>query len=225
MSNPIVKFESHKSHIVYKTKDGKRVPGASTVAKLGESAEGLIAWAWKLGTEGIDYKSVRDSAANSGTLAHWLIQCHFGGLEPDLSEFPKAVVSKAETAFIHFLSFWEGEKLAWGVSEVPYVSEQHGFGGTLDMVCTDEEGHSILLDFKTSDRIYQSHLSQLSAYEILWNEHHTTLPIWKRAIVRIPKADDGAFEVRWMANVEQYWALFKAQLALYNVQKRCKIEE
>lgn len=218
----IVKFEPEKAHQVYRTSDGKRVPGASTVAKIGDDPAALLQWAWNLGQQGLDYRKVRDNAASAGTLAHWLIECHFAGTEPDLNDFAPNIKSKAETAFIHFLNFWEAEKLNFHLSEVQLVSDAHRFGGTLDMICEDSEGRAILLDFKTSDRIYQSHLSQLAGYEQLWNEHHMERPIWRRAIVRIPKSDDGQFEVRWLSNVDAYWSLFKAQLALYYAQKTTK---
>lgn len=225
MSTTIVKFEAGKSHIVYKKKDGTRVPGASTIAKIGDSPEALINWAWRLGTEGKDYKAARDSAADSGTLAHFLIQCHLAAVQADIADFPKPVVDRAENGFLHFLDFWHESGFEPVASEKPFVSEDHGFGGTLDLVAEDAEGHQILFDFKTSDRIYQAHLSQLSAYEILWNEHNFAKPIWRRAIVRIPKTEAGDFEVRWLSNVERWWALFKCQLALYNAQKCCKVDE
>ena len=44
-----------KIHTVYKTKDGIRVPGVTTI--LGELAKpALIHWAWDLGIKNIDYR-------------------------------------------------------------------------------------------------------------------------------------------------------------------------
>lgn len=54
----------------YKLKDGTRVPGASTIAKIGSDSGGLIHWAWEQGIAGLDYQASRDAAADAGTLVH-----------------------------------------------------------------------------------------------------------------------------------------------------------
>ena len=63
----IVRLEKTRAHQKYPLKDGTDVPGASTIAKIGEDSSGLIHWAWKLGMEGQDYRKVRDKAADIGT--------------------------------------------------------------------------------------------------------------------------------------------------------------
>ena len=54
----------------YKLKDGTRVPGASTIAKIGSDPGGLIHWSWEQGIAGIDYRDARDAAGKAGTLVH-----------------------------------------------------------------------------------------------------------------------------------------------------------
>ena len=56
-------------------------------------------------------------------------------------------------------------------SEIPLVSEQYQFGGTLDGVGMIGEQYS-LMDFKTSNGTYGDHLIQLAAYQILWEENY-----------------------------------------------------
>jgi hypothetical protein len=75
-------------------KDGTQVPGASTICQDRRRHQWLIHWAWNLGMEGQDYRKVRDKAADIGTVAHFMIECHFlHNHEPDLSEFSPPTLS------------------------------------------------------------------------------------------------------------------------------------
>jgi hypothetical protein len=213
-----VKFQKDKAHITYKTKAGKRVPGASTIAKIGDDPSALLYWAWDLGKQGIDYKKAREGAADIGTLAHFMIQCHLRGQEADLSEFSAEQQDKASNAFLKFLEFWDAQKLVAAAVEVPLVSETFEFGGTLDLVCKD--GGMVLLDWKTSNAIYRPYLIQLAGYEQLWNLNHPEQPIARRAIIRIGKSEASDLEVRWLSDMGPYWAAFTCQLELYRAFQR-----
>lgn len=221
----LVKFHKQKSHIVYKTKGGERVPGASTVSKIGSDPEALIAWSWKCGTEGLDYRKVRDGAADVGSLVHFLIQSFLRGEEADLSEFSVADQEKAMICFTKFLIFWEQENLTAIATEVPFVSETYRYGGTLDTVATDRDGRVVLLDYKSSKAVYWEMLSQLSAYEMLWNEHSNgDMQVNRRAIVRIGKLDPiNDFEYRWLPGLQKEFSLFRAQLELYYKKKEAGV--
>ena len=209
-----VKFAKTASHITYKLKDGSRVPGASTIAKIGDDPSALIHWAWDLGMQKLDYKKVRETAADIGTLGHFMIQCHLRDQEADLSEFSKADQDKAETAFIKFLEFWDANKFKPEAIEWPLVSEKYRYGGTIDLLARDETGLA-LLDWKTSKAIYRPYLIQLAMYQELWNEHNPKDPIKRRAIIRVGKEDAMDLEVRWLSDMGPYFEAAKAQLALY----------
>ena len=60
--------------VIYRSKDGVRVPSVTTINKIGQPAEGLIAWAWQLGIDGLDYRQVRDDAAKAGEIGHRLVE-------------------------------------------------------------------------------------------------------------------------------------------------------
>lgn len=214
-----VKFERTKAHITYKLKNGQRVPGASTIAKIGEDPSALLYWAWDLGKQGIDYKKAREQAADIGTLAHFMIQCHLRGEEADLSEFSHADQDKAETAFIKFLEFWDANKFQPVAVEVPLVSETYGFGGTIDLLARDANG-LCLLDWKTSKAIYRPYLIQLAMYQELWNEHNPKDQIARRAIIRVGKEEAMDLEVRWLSDMRPYFEAAVAQLTLYRAFQR-----
>lgn len=218
----IVKLQKLRSHQKYIMRDGTQVPGASTICKIGDDQSNLIQWAWNLGNKGQDFKKVRDQAADIGTVTHFLIECHFHGWEPDLSDFAAADIERAQIAFRNFKTFWDEQELTVLEPEVQLVSEEHAYGGTIDAPSVDKQGRIVLLDWKTSSGIYLSQKLQLAAYERLWNENRPKQIVQRRAVVRIGKdrADDHSIE--WMFSSQPEWELFKARLDLYYAQLRYK---
>lgn len=214
----IVKLQKYRSHQKYILKDGTQVPGASTIAKIGDDGSSLIHWAWDLGNRGIDYRKARDQAADIGTIAHFLIECFLHGHEADLSDFCQADIDKANIAFGNFRTWWDAEGLTVLEPEVQLVSEEHLFGGTIDAPSRDRDGKIVLLDWKTSKGIWPAHKFQLAAYERLWNECRGDMKVQRRGIVRIGKESPDDFEVAWLFSSEPEWRVFKARLDLYYTQ-------
>jgi ketopantoate reductase len=68
--DPVAK--KSRAHIVYKTPDGKRVPGVTTITGMLDKP-GLVKWANNLGLQGIDSTEHVKNLARIGTLAHLLI--------------------------------------------------------------------------------------------------------------------------------------------------------
>lgn len=218
----IVKLEKTRSHQKYLLKDGSQVPGASTIAKIGDDGSSLIHWAWDLGNRGIDYRKARDQAADIGTIAHFLIECFLHGHEADLSEYSQADIERAQVAFRNFKVWWDHEGLTVIEPEVQLVSEQWLFGGTIDAPSRDKDGKIVLLDWKTSKGIYPAHKFQLAAYEKLWNENRPDMQVQRRGIVRIGKDSADDFEVAWMFSSEPEWKVFQKRLELYYTQQGYK---
>ena len=218
----IVRLEKTRAHQKYPLKDGTDVPGASTIAKIGEDTSGLIHWAWKLGMEGQDYRKVRDKAADIGTVAHFMIECFLHNHEPDLAEFSSADIEKATIAYNNFRRWWDEEGFTVIEPEVQLVSEDYLFGGTIDAPSRDRDGKIVLLDWKTSKAIVGAHKVQLAGYEQLWNENRPDMKIQRRGIVRIGKESPDDFEVAWMFSAEPYWEVFKARLFLHYANLRLK---
>lgn len=67
-----------KPHTIYRTADGKRVPGVTTVLGI-MNKPALVKWANTLGLQGIDSSAYVDETARVGTLAHEMIQEYLGG--------------------------------------------------------------------------------------------------------------------------------------------------
>jgi hypothetical protein len=164
---------------VYRTKDQKKVPGTTTVigTSLGWNKNQLMHWAHQQGMDGKDFRKTTESAALAGTVAHGFAEAHIKKteyhyplpIEPD-------VLNKAKAAFEAFLVWEHMSKLELLESEIPYVSEIHRYGGTIDAI-GKVNGKIALIDFKTSSGIYGDHLVQVAAYRHLYEENHegTTL--------------------------------------------------
>ena len=107
----------------------------------------LIHWAWDLGIKGQDYRKVRDKAGSIGSITHLMIEKHLKNEKPDLSEYSKADIDKAENAFIGYLDFEKVHKLKPIEQEIQLVSEQYGYGGTIDLYA-ELDDKKCLIDFK-----------------------------------------------------------------------------
>lgn len=149
--------------------DGVRVPGVTTILSRFKESGGLVHWAWKLGMQGIDYREVRDTAADAGTIAHDMMECWVRGRTFDPAKHDANLVAVARPAFSAFLTWAEQSKFTIAESEVPLVSKQYRFGGTRDAILID--GKRAIGDWKTSNNVYPEYLCQLGAYAILDEEN------------------------------------------------------
>jgi len=204
--------------IAYADKAGQRVPGVTTVlgSSLGWKTPGLMHWAWKVGSEGKDYREERNKAADAGTLAHACAEAIITG--KPLPEIPHEHEAKVLGAVHAFESWQEQTRLHLVASEVPLVSETHRYGGCLDGVgVLDEVAH--LIDFKSSRDLYPDHVCQVAAYRELWNENHPDLPIGSVHILRWGEMGDFHHHSLSTAQVDAGWRVFLAALTIYNERR------
>lgn len=220
----LVKDAPHQKYI---TASGEEVPGGSTICKIGDSPEALIMWAWKLGTEGKDYRKERDRAASIGTIAHFMCEAFLNNFAVDLSDYPQDQIDKALICYNKFVDWWDEQNLEKVATEIQLVHSSRRYGGTIDLVAKKANGDHVLIDFKTSKRISDSYWRQVAGYSELWDDrhqHNSNMRIKNHAIVRIGKEDEGDFEVAWREDIlmesmvfnkqtELYWAMQKAKLA------------
>lgn len=209
------KLDKFKPHQKYYLKDGRQAIGASSIAKVGDDPGGLIHWAWKLGMQGKDYRTYRDAAADAGEVCHGLIEAYLKGDTLDLSDFNTESITEAETGYLAFRDWWEHEGMIFIASELQLVSDEHGYGGTLDILARDPEGRKCLLDIKHTNSIRESHLRQLAGYENLCNEDTPDDPVERRAILNTK----GGMTEKWIGPTDKYFHTFKCQIALINAFK------
>jgi hypothetical protein len=219
-----VKLERNAPHQTYHLSDGTKVPGGSTICKIGDDASALLHWAWKLGTEGKDYRKERDKAADIGTIAHFLIECFLNNQVADLSDYGQEDIDKALLCYNKFVDWWDEQSLEKVATETQLVNEFYRYGGTIDLIARTQKGEHILLDFKTSKKISESYWRQCAGYAQLWNSNNPANPIKNHAIVRIGKQEEGDFEVVWKDNLSNEWYVFQKQVDLYWAMQAAKPE-
>jgi len=214
---------------IYKTKDGCRVPSVTTVIGLWKAdANGLVHWAWKLGTEGKDWRTERDRAGMAGTIAHGLVERAIKGnafrlpsVAAVMGDFQcdEAIATKAHNAFGMFLRWAEQSDLKIVESELSLVSEQFRYGGTIDSILI--KGKPAIGDWKTSKAIRFEQIIQVAAYRHLFIENGAAENIEGCHIIRFAK-ETADFEHRYFGDVEDAWQAFLHLRALYDLYPKLK---
>lgn len=174
---------------IYKTRDGKRVPSVSTIRKYADpDSEGLLRWAHRLGMDGLDMDAERDAAAAVGTISHACIEAEFLGMkQPDLSHVGAEERAKVATVMESWRAWRKSVVLDEVLgSEIPLVSENLLYGGTMDAVVSIGDKR-VLADWKTGAGLYVADLVQVAAYGMLWDEHHPEQPIEEYTLLRLGK--------------------------------------
>jgi hypothetical protein len=204
-----------KQHTIYKNSDGKRVPGTTTIIGV-LNKPALLAWANRIGLEGIEMSKYVDDLAEVGTLAHEMVKAHFTGEKVDTDEYSKKVIDRAENAMISFLSWVKGKNIEPIYNEKILVSDKLGYGGTLDMYCKMND-KNYLIDFKTGSGIYDDHFYQMAGYKILLEEQgHKVDAV---LIVNIPRAESEKFQTEETSDMRQSERVFRLCLELYQAKK------
>ena len=211
----------------YRTADGQRVPGVTTVCDIIKDSGGLIHWAWQCGVDGKDYRELRDAAASAGTYAHDMVEAHLTGREFVMPEdVPPEIATKATRAFDNFMAWKQQNRLTIVSTETTLVSERHRYGGTMDgMAVTAIGGHIstlALVDWKSSNRLYETYLAQLAAYGELWNENNPDRPITGGFHLCRFSKDHGDFSHHYWAELDDAWEAFLHARALYDLKKLLK---
>lgn len=206
------------AHQRYHLADGTQVPGVTTVLGVLDKPY-LVAWANRMGLQGIDSRKYTDEAASVGTLAHYLVECELAGVEPELMDYTPNQLERAQHSLSHFHQWRAQHDLDPVLVEAQLVSERYRFGGTVDCIAW-LDGVLTLMDNKTSSGIYDEHKWQVSAYMALAHEH--VQPCTGARILRIPRnGSEGLIEhVLSREELELGWRIFCHALQIYNLKKR-----
>lgn len=202
-----------RQHTVYRLADGTRVPGVTTI--LGILAKpALIAWANRMGLQGIDTTKYVAAAADAGKACHAMIEAHLKGEAFDASGYDPATVDIAENGYLKYLE-WEGQHKLEGIrSEMALVSEARRYGGCVDLYCL-LDGIPTLVDFKTNQTgIFDEMRHQVAGgYRLLLEENG--LPVKQVLIIRVGKTDKPDMETQFVSEWDWHADVFLSCLATY----------
>ena len=212
--------KTSKVHTKYTLKNGMIVPGVTTITRqLGEKG-GMVHVAWKLGTEGIDYRKHWDEKALIGTLTHEMIAGHFKDEEVDVSEYSQRVITQAMVCVEKFHAWKENHSIEPVLIEKQMVSEGLRFGGSVDFL-GEVDGELTLLDFKTG-KIYDETWYQIAGYSILIEEQGYNPT--RFSLLRIPTDTDEVY-CPMKKDLGKQREIFRLALGIYSLQKAIRRED
>lgn len=163
----------------------------------------------------------RDAAAESGTLAHSLVEAHINGLP--LPVIPDSNVGKqALQGYENYVRWQEDNRIEVKKQEMEMVSETYRFGGCPDALGIDSRGNLCIMDWKTSGAIYVDYILQISAYRILWEENHPDQPITGGYhLLRFAK-ENADFHHHYWNELEEAKEMFVLLVRAYELDRRLK---
>lgn len=207
--------------IPYKLKNGKRVPGVTTIIGRFKECGGLMHWANQMGLQGKDHREVAGKEATAGNICHSMIEEHVHGREwepPD--KVDGSLLEKANQGFAAYMT-WESQiSIEITQTEMNLVSEEYRFGGCPDAVGR-VDGATTLFDWKTG-KLYPDHLLQVAAYRHLVNDC-TTWCVKDVHILRIGK-EFADFTHKYVTSdmLDVCWEQFKLLREAYDRDKIIK---
>jgi hypothetical protein len=170
-----------KTHQIYRTTSGERVPGGSTLARTVSfgNTDSLIAWGCRLAEAGQDWQAVRQESAQLGTAFHRLVECRYTGERFPAEQYPPVFTAQATRMADSFANVLNALGLVIYASEQQIVSDRGRFGGTLDLVlgysyCPEP---TVLGDLKSSNFLSGEHVLQVAGfYRELFAERYGQYP-------------------------------------------------
>lgn len=155
-----------KEHTKYFNSKGNEVPSCTTIIKLLNKEE-LVGWANYMGFKRIDVKKFLMDKAQYGTDCHDIAEQYLTGILPRVVPDGISLSQYEYTELFHKLEHLNQKFSEMGIRILGTELQMHGerFGGTLDLLVYKESSDRIiLLDYKTSKSVYDSHLIQLGGY-------------------------------------------------------------
>lgn len=222
--------------------NNKRVPGTTTIIGRFKDSGALINWAYNQGKEheglrrdGKEAPShlydVTQKAADIGTVVHEMVEASNNGQdhnEPLMKLKESEDIEKARSGFGAYQKWASMNNLKIIAQEIPLISKEYRFGGTPDAI-GEIDGELCLIDWKTSNGVYQDYLIQLAAYKHLIEEGtdlETDLPLNMTLtggfhLCRFAK-EHGDFAHHYYPDLSEAWEAFKHMRELYELDKALK---
>jgi len=233
--NKTVKIYFDENRHMYFNEAGEHLTGVTTITGVVDKSGPLMFWAVKMAKNYLidnwntrkqitesqkmelleeaskQHRIFKEKAADIGTKIHEWISKKIMGEKQEMPTDEKVV--NGITAFIKFQN---ENKVKWIESERLVYSKKYSYCGLLDaagMIGKD----LVLIDFKSSNAIYDEMRFQVAGYQIAYEEE-TGKKFDRTMIIRFGK-EDGEFEINELDNQEKDK---KAFLACLELKKRLK---
>lgn len=163
----------------------------------------------------------KNQSATIGELAHkWIenyIKSKIEGKEPPAPPLNEQLKNSIDA----FLKWEKENNVEWLESERKIYSKKYDYAGTLDAEAK-VNGELAIIDFKTSNGIYDDYFLQVAAY-IQARKEETGQDYKGAYIVRIGK--DGELEVKELDDFEKHLRAFLGALEIYKWQQDLRSEK
>ena len=167
-------------------------------------------------------KDVLASSADLGTRAHDTIDRIVRGDTENLviDEDVKQVVK-------NFWQWWNHSGVVLDPrGDSMIYSAKYGYAGAADALGVLPDGNLVVVDFKTSNGIFDTHIIQVAAYAKALEEQLIAIgnppekaKVKEAYVVRFSKFDD-EYEVKRVANIDESFNAFKACLFLWHYKQK-----
>jgi hypothetical protein len=187
MNNFII--EDNRIHFLdarfYRSPEGVFCPSVTTYLEAYPKGPEFYSWLKKVGE---DADTIRDEAGERGSNVHHMIENYLNGLEVSLISNGKLAWSLQEFAmFEKFVEFFITHKPEVLATEMQLTDVELLEGGTLDLLCV-LNGKRMIIDFKTSNAIYNHYFLQLAAYKRMFERMNEAIDavgiLWLNAKTR-----------------------------------------
>jgi hypothetical protein len=158
----------------YFAPSGVHVPSTTYILESYPKTFWYYEWLKKVGT---DADEIRDEAGRRGSVVHTMTEDYDQGAQVNLlDETGEPICLMSEWAmFERYVEFRNRFECKIHFIEMNLVSEELGFGGTLDrFMMIKVINKNILVDIKTGNNIYPHYWCQQAAYKRLLEEYYAT---------------------------------------------------
>lgn len=193
------------------------LPSVTNVLDILDDKAWMNTWRNRVGH--VEANRVMEEAQTLGTKVHALARKIATGntlalhdayeLDDDMKPYAKAIRG--------FLDKHVAEVLE---TELELVSDDLGYGGTLDLYCRLRDGSYAVIDYKTTGNTERKMGVQLAAYALLLRTHGYRVN--KRGVVHVRKDDArrGTYKVRWYEDHEGDVDAWRGCLAVWRWKNR-----
>ena len=159
----------------------KYYPSVTTILEVFPKGYGYDEW---LRSVGFNSSEILRKAGEQGSNIHAMIDQYLSGATIKwMNEDESMKYTLIEwQMFSRFVEFWTKWKPETYVHEFSLVSDNLGFGGTIDFIGKIGK-HIYLIDWKSSNALYKTHELQIAAYAQMWQEINPKHKIDKTAIL------------------------------------------